>query len=383
MAHKNRWKVNKDTKSNSFIISFTYKDEHGVPRRYRATAGRGLTLQDANQRARGLYLEMEKDPKAFVERFVKPAPKPSALPFDDVAATFLAEHVEAWLRPSTRRTHEQVLRVHLVPAFGGGDLRDVTRPSIDAYIAQKRLAKLSTKSVANHISVLSSIFEFASVRGWFDQNPAKGIKLPKVTAAALSYLDAEEAERFLGAVREQDGKHADVFLTALRTGMRQGELLALRWGDLRFTDDGCEDLITVQHSLHAGELGPTKSGKVRHVPMHPDVRAALLPRRGRHNDFVFSRADGSPLTGNILKHPTRRAAEAIDRPDVHFHSLRHSFASQLVMNGAPLQAVQGLLGHADIKMTLRYAHLQPNAFAGAVATLGAGAGKVLPFRRNG
>lgn len=383
MAHKNRWTVNKDTKSESFIIAFAYKDEHGVARRYRATAGRGLTRRQAEERARALYLEMQKDPTAFVERFVTRAPKVHALPFADVAATFLAEHVEVKLRPSTRRTHEQVLRVHLVPAFGGGDLRDVTRPAIDAYIARKCREKLSAKSVANHISVLSSVFEFAKRREWFDQNPAKGAELPKVTDLGFEWLDSEAADRFLAAVREQDPKHADLFLVALRTGMRQGELLALRWSDLRFTADGAGDTITVRHSLHSGALGPTKSGKPRHLPMHPDVRAVLFPRRAADGAFVFAQADGSPLTGNIVKNPTRRAAEALGRPELHFHSLRHSFASQLVMNGVPLQAVQKLLGHADVKMTLRYAHLAPDVYVSAVATLGTVAGKVLPFRRTG
>lgn len=382
MAHKNRWTVNKDTKSESFIIAFAYKDEHGVARRYRATAGRGLTRRQAEERARALYLEMQKDPTAFVERFVTKAPKVHALPFADVAATFLADHVTG-LRPSTQRTHEQVLRVHLVPAFGGGDLREVTWPAIDAYIARKRREGLSAKSIANHVSVLSSVFDFAKRREWFDQNPAKGAGLPKVTDVGFNWLDAEASDRFLAAVRELDPKHADLFLVALRTGMRQGELLALRWGDLRFTADGAGDSIAVRHSLHNGVLGPTKSGKPRHVAVHPDVRAAVHPRRGSDGAFIFAQADGSPLTGNILKNPMRRAAEAIERPKLHFHCLRHRFASQLVRNGVPLQAVQKLLGHADLKMTLRYAHLQPDVFAGAVATLGSVGGKVPSFRRTG
>lgn len=231
--------------------------------------------------------------------------------------------------------------------------------------------------------MLSSVFDFAKRREWFDQNPAKGAELPKVTDVGFDWLDAEASDRFVAAVRELDPKHADLFLVALRTGMRQGELLALRWGDLRFTADGAGDSIAVRHSLHNGVLGPTKSGKPRHVAMHPDARTALLPRRGSDGAFVFAQADGSPLTGNIVKNPMRRAAEAIERPELHFHCLRHSFASQLVMNGVPLQAVQKLLGHADIKMTLRYAHLQPDVFAGAVATLGGVGGTVLPFRRTG
>ncbi len=342
-----------------------------------------MSKRDAETKARALYLEMEKDPLAFVGRFVTPVhAKARALPFGDVAATYLAEHVETNCRASTQRTHEQMLRVHLVPAFGTGDLRDVRRPTVDAYVARKRREGLSAKSVANHISVLSSIFEFAIRREWVAENPAKGVTLPKVTDQGYDWLDAEAADLFLAAVRARDPKHADLFLVALRTGMRQGELLALRWGDLRFGADGGDDAITVRHSLHNGQLGPTKGGKPRQVSMHPDVRAALLPRRGDATAFVFATSAGTPLTGNIVKNPMARAATAIGRPDLRFHDLRHSFASQLVVNGVGLQVVQKLLGHQDIQTTLRYAHLQPGALTSAVATLGSG-GQVLPFRQAG
>lgn len=385
MAHKNRWSVVPCHKSESFIIAFSYKDEHGVSRRYKRSAGRGATKREAEAKARALYLELEKDPMAFVERFVAPAQtKAHALPFRDVAATFLAEHVETRCRPSTRRTHEQMLRVHLVPAFGTRDLRDVRRPEVEAYVSQKLKAKLSPKSVANHVSVLSSLFDFAITREWTTENPTKLVTTPKLTDKGTDWLDADAAERFLAAVRERDPGHADLFLVALRTGMRQGELLALRWGDLRFTVAGPGDAISVRHSLHLGELGPTKGGKPRHVAMHPHVRATLLPRRGDDTAFVFATAAGAPLTGNIVKNPMRRAAVAIGKPDLRFHDLRHSFASQLVTNGVALQTVQKLLGHSDIQTTLRYAHLAPSALTDAVASLGGPAsGQVLAFRRVG
>ena len=383
MAHKNRWTVNADTKSDSFIIAFSYKDAHGVPRRYRKSAGRGVTKREAEAKARALYLELEKDPLAFVERFVTRPAAVHALPFRDVAATYLEEHVETNLRPSTRRTHEQVLRVHLVPAFGDGDLRDVDPAAVDTYIARKRREGLSSKSVANHVSVLSSLFGFAMRRKLIATNPAKGAELPKVSDQHYDWLDLEAAGEFLAAIRERDPQHADLFVVALRTGMRQGELLALRWGDLRFSPGATNDIVTVRHSLHDGRIGPTKGGKPRQLPMHPDVRAALIGRRGEANAFVFAREDGRPRTGNILKNPLRRAAFAIGVPDLRFHDLRHSFASQLVVNGVTLQAVQGLLGHEDIQTTLRYAHLLPGALKGAVATLGTLSVNVVALRQTG
>jgi integrase len=376
MAHKNRWTVTADPKSASFIVSFSYRDEHGVPRRYRRSAGRKVTRREAEAQARALYLALEKDPRAFVERFVTPAQSTAqAHPFRGVVATYIAEHVETRCRPSTQRSHEQVLRVHVLPAFGAGDLRDVRRPAVESYVSRKLREGLAPKSVVNHVRVLSSLFAFAIRREWVAENPTKGVTLPRVADQGFDWLDADAGEQLVTAVRASDPGHADLFLVALRTGLRQGELLALRWGDLRFD----ADTIDVRHSLDRGRLGPTKGGKPRQVPMHPDVRAALLPRRGETAAFVFATAAGAPLSGNVVKNPLRRAKLAIDRPALRFHDLRHSFASQLVVNGAPLQAVQKLLGHGDIQTTLRYAHLAPNALASAVATLGTAS--VIPLRR--
>ena len=110
VAHKNRWTVNQDTKSDSFVIAFAYVDEHGVARRYRKSAGRGLTRRQAEERARALYLEMQKDPTAFVERFVTRAPKVHTLPTGpslrngDYRNLSRASTLRCFLRPLIRST---------------------------------------------------------------------------------------------------------------------------------------------------------------------------------------------------------------------------------------------------------------------------------------
>lgn len=368
MAHKNRWTVFPDPKSDSFIISFSYRDQHGVSRRYRKSAGRRVSRRDAEAKARALYMELEKDPHAFVERFVaQPETKAKALPFADVAATFIEDHVST-LRPSTRRTHEQVLRVHLVPVFGDLDLRDIGKGDVGSYKAQKLRERQSPKSVRNQLSVLSAIYEFAKDREWVADNPAKGIKL-KVPRRGPQWLDDTAGERFLAAVREHDPEYTDLFLLALRTGMRQGEILGLRFRDVYF-DVGETGIIVVSSSLFGGELGPTKSGKERVVPLHPEVRDALLRRRGSPDAFVFTRGDGSPLTGNIVKNPMHRAAKAVEMEHLRFHDLRHSFASQLVAAGESPNHVQQLLGHSDLTTTMRYSHVHNSALARAVLKLG-------------
>ncbi len=122
MARKNPWKVRKDTKSDSFIIDFSYRDEHGTLKRYRRSAGRKVGKREAEQKARALYREMQRDPLAFVETFAQARPTRPAYPFADVAGAYFTEEVEVHKRPSTQRTHEQILRVHLVPHFARTDV---------------------------------------------------------------------------------------------------------------------------------------------------------------------------------------------------------------------------------------------------------------------
>jgi site-specific recombinase XerD len=105
------------------------------------------------------------------------------------------------------------------------------------------------------------------------------------------------------------------------------------------------------------------------VELSPAVVAALREYRHLRGNLVFSMPDGSHLTRDILKHPFGRVIRASALPTIRIHDMRHSFASQLVMEGVPLKGVQELLGHADIKMTMRYAHLAPESKTNYVALL--------------
>jgi integrase len=368
MARKNPWKVRPDTKSNSYIIDFSYRDEHGRLCRYKRSAGKGVGRKEAEQQARALYHQKERDPRAFITTFVhKPRPV-AAYPFQDVAGRYYEDEVRLELRPSTQRTHEQVIRVHLVPRFGKEDLRSIDAAAVRRYRADKLREGKSRKSVNNHVSVLSSIFRFAIQQEWCEMNPTRDIKPLRVENQGYNWLDCGRSECFMAAVKDNDPQHLPLFLTALRTGLRQGELIALRWKDIRF-DAAPSGGINVRHSMHQGVLGPTKGNEPRWVPLTEDLRDVLIARRGEPDGFVFTRSGGRPLTGNVIKNPMRRAKMAINRPELRFHDLRHSFASQLVEQGVQLQAVQKLLGHKDIQTTMRYAHLCPGVLEQAVSRL--------------
>ncbi len=364
-----KWTVSQDTKSDSWMIAFSYRDADGNLKRYRKSAGRGVTRKEAERQAADLVRLHDRDRRLFVDEFVAQKPKVVPVAFSGLADRWFREHVAVKLRATTVRTHEQILRVHLVPHFADRDARGISRADVSTYVATKVREGLNPKSVNNHLSVLRSLFDFGrETLAMLTENPLAGLDPLKVGDQGFGYLSAENSDRYLAAVALRDPDHYAILATALRAGLRQGELCALRWRDV----DMVRGELIVARSVFRDTEGPTKGNRVRRVSLSPHLREVLIshrPEGAQLSDLVFPNREGGHLNGDMLKHPHRRAAIAVGQPTLRFHDLRHSFASQLVQSGAPLHAVQQLLGHADIKITLRYAHLAPDNLAGWVAAL--------------
>lgn len=189
----------------------------------------------------------------------------------------------------------------------------------------------------------------------------------RVPERHFDFLTNEEARCLIDAARTPEARLWILF--ALRTGARAGEQLALRWGDI----DWHGNKVGFQRSAIRGVEGPTKSGRVRHVPMSPELAAALKAARHLRSALVFCRPDGKPLTLWQLHTGLETACRRAGLRQMRWHDLRHSFASQLATNGVPLRRIQEWLGHSTIHMTMRYAHLAPSGDADLLATLDGGA----------
>jgi integrase len=189
-------------------------------------------------------------------------------------------------------------------------------------------------------------------------NPASKLKLPKVrTSAGIDVLDPDEVR--LLVAHATDDKDAAAYTTAAMAGLRQGELLALRWRDVDFAASA----IRVVRSLSHGKLTSPKSGAARTVPMAPDVATALakLSQRRHHtgdDDLVFCDHHGQPLAVKDLRDGYRAALAAAELRPLRFHDLRHTFGTVMIAK-ADIRRVQEWMGHADVQTTMRYLHYAP------------------------
>jgi integrase len=270
-------------------------------------------------------------------------------------------------RKSHRLTVASDLRNHIGPFFAGKTLDRIRPTDVERYVAAKRRT-LAIKTIRNHVNTMHSIFDLGLRKGWCSSNPVKLADRPTVkkTETRIQFLDQPELEQLLAAPYPDDafGRiEPTLYLTAAMTGLRQGELLGLRWRDVDFD----ARKVRVVSPYVRGEFGDPKSvGSGRSVPMAERVASALAALRegsvySRDRDLVFCHPEtGKPLDRSKL---VRRFKQAIDRAGVHritFHELRHTFGTRMAAAGTPMRALQHWMGHADSKTTQIYAHYQPS-----------------------
>jgi integrase len=270
-------------------------------------------------------------------------------------------------RKSHRLTVASDLRNHIGPFFAGKTIDRIRPEDIERYVAAKR-KMLAIKTIRNHVNTMHSVFELALRKGWCQINPVKLADRPTVkkTETRIQFLEQPELEKLLDAPYPDDafGRiEPTLYLTAAMTGLRQGELLGLRWRDVDFD----ARKIRVVSPFVRGEFGdPKSSGSGRSVPMAERVADALRELRercyySRDRDLVFCHPEtGKPLDRSKL---VRRFKQALIRAEVHritFHELRHTFGTRMAAAGTPMRTLQYWMGHADSKTTQIYAHYQPS-----------------------
>jgi integrase len=319
------------------------------------------------------------------------ATRPTPLTAGGTPVTF-ADAAEAWLRHGERKRHlkrstlkdyRQALDAYLLPVapasevsetvygraqFAATSLRDLRPDQIKGWYDALPYGRTAEKL----LMIVRAIFTHARSQGWIEEDPSKTVEPQPVRYSGdYDFYAREDINALVGAAANQ--QDAAIYLTASMTGLRRGELIALRWRDIDFPGHA----IRVRANYSFGELVTPKSGKIRSVPMIPEVADTLARLSHREHfteadDPVFAGPAGGHLDASALR---RRYATAVKRAglrELPFHSLRHHFGS-IAVNRATLVQVQSWMGHSEIQTTARYLHAKSNAddaalLAGAFGT---------------
>lgn len=291
---------------------------------------------------------------------IKPEKKPEAMPtFKEFSEKWFEVYVKTNNKYSETLNKESVLRAHLNPFFGDKQLDKITTLDVESYKANKMQAGQTNKSINNHLIVLNKCLNVA--KEWEVVSSIPKVKLLKVPPQKFDFLTVDECQKILDSC---GGLLQEMILFGLKTGLRFGELIALKWEDINFKGS----LVTVQRSIARGKIGSPKSNKIRYIPLSEDI-SQTLNVRAQKTGFIFSRGDEKPLNPMLCLNWLHKACTKAGLRKIGWHTLRHTFASHLAQNGVSIVLIKELLGHADIKTTMRYSHLSASAVKGAIDTL--------------
>jgi len=297
------------------------------------------------------------------------------------------EHVAETLKPSTRRSAESHLRRHILPLLGACPLADLTVKKMQTFVTTLASGQRTAKTIENVLLTLSSIL--SSARKWDYKVPTvalSDLSLPRKVKVRPRVYSASEMARIVSSVDEPLGTICFVLGS---TGMRIGEVLALRIEDLDFQ----RNLIHVRHSVFAGTLGTPKSeASMAPLPMPLDLtvrlKAFLASKHYRQNSqgLLFANRRGRPFSANKLREKKLRPLlSLLGIPLGGFHAFRHGVATTLIDQGASITTVGAQLRHSDPRITLElYAHVVPQSQRDAVAGLASalGSGQLLTQQLN-
>ena len=295
---------------------------------------------------------------------------------------------ENWLKtdalrckPSTVDFYRDYQGRYVLPRFGPKKITAITRDEIKTFMAELTEKGLAKNTIRLAIATLRVVLSAAVEAGILASNPGlrlgRFIESQKATHNALA-MTREEAQIFLEAAKESHPEFYPLFLMALRAGLRKGELLAVRWGDIQFGagDGDSNRYIFVQRNYVHGRFTSPKSKKSRRADMSRELRSVLLELRDKRmleaflegetsiaEDLVFPSTAGTVLDqSNLTNYQFLPCLERAGLRRFRFHDLRHTFGSLLIRDGASLAYVKDQMGHSSIQVTVdTYGHLIPGA----------------------
>jgi integrase len=287
---------------------------------------------------------------------------------------WLSDSVQGSVARSTYERYEQLSRVHIAPAIGKVELRKLTPAHLQGLYRAKLDEGLALRTVEYIHTTLSKALSHAVNWQLVPRNVARATTAPRSRKPEMLTLDREQTKRLLSAAKGD--RLEALYLLAVTAGLRQGELLGLRWSDI----DLEAGTLSVKRSLRYGKDGPyytegKRDRSRRRVELGASTVAALKAHRKRQNeerlayaglwedhDLVFPDENGRPIRARNLARFFQTLLKRCGLEDLGltFHGLRHTCATLMLLNDVPVKVVSERLGHADVALTLRvYSHVLP------------------------
>jgi integrase len=277
--------------------------------------------------------------------------------FRELAEYWLENYSKIENAPSQYEKNRERIRNHLLPFFRETWIADITPRTIDEY-KNSRHGKIKPSTINRTLAILRKMFNDAIRWGFMRTSPMTMVKQLKENQEGYDYYGESEVREFLKNCQED---FYEIACCAVYTGMRAGEIVALKWRDV--------DLERRIIRVERGANGTTKSRKIRYIPVNSRLLAVLKARKELNDGELVFPNDGGEMRQIGFRTEMKRAAERAGLRKIRFHDLRHTFASNFVIKGGNLLSLQKILGHSTINMTIRYAHLAPDFMANEIEVL--------------
>lgn len=259
---------------------------------------------------------------------------------------------------------------YIIPAIGNKKLFDLNLLLINRFYSSLIKRKVGTRTIRYIHSVLHVALEQAVKNGFLIRNPAHGATLPRKEHKEMRVLNEDQVNQFLISVKESRLK--TLYQLALSTGMRQGELLGLKWSDLDWNHSTLQIKRQLQYiigkylvfsdlkthfSLRAIKLGSNILNELRAHRRRQETEIIRLGKKWDDNDLIFPSSLGTPINPRNLVRDFKKFLKRAGLPNIRFHDLRHTAATLMISHGVPVNVVSKILGHSKVSVTLNiYAH---------------------------
>lgn len=285
--------------------------------------------------------------------------------FRELVDIWLRDHAEVHKAPSSVIRDKQMLRDYILPTLGHLAVEAIERRDFTKLQSKLvREGKLAPKTINSILSLSHKIMEDAVFWGYAEKNLAKGVRPVKIPEIEYRFWTIEERDKFLDYAKEHNYPLWEVVAFTVHTGLRRGEVEGL----LRdCVDFGRKEVIVKRNFCHkTKKLNEYTKGKnIRRVPLNRIALSVLESKKPIESMKYVFEYDFEHVTWRYLRPLTRK----IGIREISYHDLRHSFASHLAMAGVSVWKIQNILGHSDIKTTMRYMHLAPGNLSGITDVL--------------